>query len=59
MSLHRALVILAWAVTFAAFLVVLSCRAPEETSESPRPANAPCDRCGPRPTLTTTIREHR
>lgn len=40
----------------AATLVLLSLAAcgPEKTSDSPRPANAPCDRCGPRPTLTPT-----
>lgn len=36
-----------------ALLCVAAC-GPEKTSDSPRPANAPCDRCGPRPTLTPT-----
>lgn len=37
--------------------IVLLCVAacgPEKTSDTPRPADAPCDRCGPRPTLTPT-----
>lgn len=34
-------------------LTLAACKA-EKTSDSPRPANAPCDRCAPRPTLTPT-----
>lgn len=40
----------------AATLVLLSlaaCKA-EKTSDTPRPMDASCDRCGPRPTLTPT-----
>lgn len=43
-------------VAVAALLTLLSMAAcgPEKTSDTPRPADAPCDRCGPRPTLTPT-----
>lgn len=39
-------------LTVALFLVVLTGCEPERTSDEPRPANAPCDRCADRPTLT-------
>lgn len=38
----------------ALFTVALSGCKSERTSDTPRPAKASCDRCGPRPTLTPT-----
>jgi hypothetical protein len=55
-AVYRLLSGVALAVTLVAlFSVCLSgCRQPEKTDDSPRPAHAPCDRCGSRPTLTPT-----
>lgn len=50
---YRVMRLLSVSMTLALFLVVFltGCK-PERTSDEPRPANAPCERCAPRPTLT-------
>jgi hypothetical protein len=53
--LYRTMLLVALTVTLVAlFTVALSGCKSEPTSNTPRPAKASCDRCGPRPTLTPT-----
>lgn len=50
--MYRSLILACWVLTIVALLFALTGCEPERTSDEPRPAIAPCDRCGPRPTLT-------